>query len=49
MGTILFPKGLIKKTEWDFPGDPVDRNLAANACNVDLISVPGRFHMPWGN
>ena len=34
---------------WDFPGGTVDKNPPANAGDMGLIPVPGRFHMPWGN
>ena len=33
----------------DFPGDPVVKNLPANAGNTGSIPGLGRSHMPWGN
>ena len=33
----------------DFPGDPVVKNLPANAGDMGSIPGPERFHMPWGN
>lgn len=33
----------------DFPGSAVDKNPPANAKDMDLISVPGRFYMLWSN
>ena len=33
----------------DFPGDPVVKNLPANAEDMGLISALEKFHMPRGN
>ena len=33
----------------DFPGDPVVKNLPANAEDMVLIPGLGRFHMQWGD
>ena len=33
----------------DFTGGPMVKNLPANAEDTGSISVPGRFHKPWGN
>ena len=44
-----FRRSLFKRSEWDFPGGPVVKNLSANAEDTGLIPGPGRFHMPQGN
>ena len=44
-----FRGSLFKRSEWDFPGGPVVKNLSANAEDTGLIPGPGRFHMPQGN
>ena len=33
----------------DLPGDPMVKNLPANAGNMGSIPAPGRFHTPRGN
>ena len=33
----------------DFPGNPVIKNLPANAGDTGSIPGLGRFHMPWGS
>ena len=33
----------------NFSGDPVVKNLPANAGDAGSILTQGRFHMPWGN
>ena len=33
---------------WDFPGDPMVKNLPANAQDMGSIPGLGRFHMPRG-
>ena len=43
------PQGDHMKDTWDFPGDPVVKNLPANAEDTGLISGPGRSHMSKGN
>ena len=43
------PQGDHMKDTWDFPGDPVVKNLPANAEDTGSISGPGRSHMSKGN
>ena len=42
-------KKLFNKIPWDFPRDPVVKNLPANG--ADMGSIPGRgsFYMLWSN
>ena len=35
-----------KEGSWDSPGDPVVKNLPANAGNMGLTPGPGRYHLP---
>ena len=37
------------KSNYAFPGGPVEKNLLANAGDLGLIVGPGRFHMLWGS
>ena len=37
---------MLKRKSWDFPGDPLVKNLPANAGDTGSIPGPGRFHMP---
>ena len=49
MSTYSLPVILLgtKINQWlDFPGDPVVKNLPANAGDMGLISGPRRSHMP---
>ena len=42
----------LKRTQnvvWDFPGDPVVKNLPASAGDTGSIPGPGRFYMLQGN
>ena len=34
---------------WDFPGDPVVKNLPASTGDTGSIPGPGRFHVLQGN
>ena len=36
-------------TGLDFPGDPMDKNMPANAVNMGLIPGVGRSHLLRGN
>ena len=47
--SIVSPGNLLEMQILDFPGDPVGKNLPANAGNMGSIHAPGRFHMPRGN
>ena len=40
---------LTLKNMWDFPGDPVVKNLSANAGDTGSTLGPGRSHMPQGH
>ena len=44
--SIVSPGNLLEMQILDFPGDPVVKNLPANAGNMGSIPAPGRFHMP---
>ena len=33
----------------DFPGNPLVKNLPANAGDTGSLPAPGRFHMLWSN
>ena len=39
----------LRSSKQDFPGGPLVKNLPANAGDMGLIPVPGRFHMLQGN
>ena len=39
----------LKAPEEDFSGDPVVKNLLANARDTGLIPGPGRYHMLQSN
>ena len=40
---------MLSRTFLNFPGGAMDKNLPADAGNMDLILGLGRFHTTWSN